>query len=44
MDDGDIFCHPLLVPSYLHELDDANDKVGAERNPHKTEVIFYVTT
>ena len=31
MDDGDILCHLVLVP-YLHEID-ANDKVGAERNP-----------
>ena len=35
-------CHPILVPSYLHELDDANAKVGAERNPQKTEVTHYV--
>ena len=27
------FCHSILVPSYLHEFDDANDKVGAERRP-----------
>ena len=40
-DDGDILCHPILVPSYLRDFDDANDKVGAERNPQKTEVIYY---
>ena len=39
MSDGDIVCHPILVPSYLQELDDANAKVGAERNPQKTEAI-----
>ena len=39
MDDGDILCHPILVPSYLQEFDVANAKVGAERNPQKTEVI-----
>ena len=37
MDDGDIMCHPILVPSYLQEFNDA-----AERNPEKTEVICYV--
>ena len=41
-DDGDILCHPILVSSYLHAFDDANDKVGAERTPQKTEVIYYV--
>ena len=35
-------CHPVMVPSYLHEFDDANDKVGAECNPQSTEVIYYV--
>ena len=39
MSDGDIVCHPILVLSYLQELDDANAKVGAERNPQKTEAI-----
>ena len=33
MDDGDIMCHPILVPSFLQEFDVANAKVGAERNP-----------
>ena len=33
MDDGDILCHPVLVPSHLQEFDVANAKVGAERNP-----------
>ena len=41
IDDGDILCHPILVPSYLQEFDDANDKVGAERNPHKTDVVYH---
>ena len=30
MDDSDIMCYLVLVPSYLHEVDDANTKVGAE--------------
>ena len=42
MDDGDIMCHPVLVSSNLHEIDDANAKVGAAQNPQKTEVIYYV--
>ena len=42
MDDGDIMCHPILVPSYLQEFDDANAKVGAEQNPQQTEVIYNV--
>ena len=42
MDDGDIMCHPILVPSFLREFDLANAKVGAERNPQKTEVVHYV--
>ena len=42
MDDGDIMCHPVLVPSYLHEFDDAKAKVGAERTPQKTEVVHSV--
>ena len=42
VDDGDILCHPILVPSYLQEIDDAHDKIAAERNPQKAEVIFYV--
>ena len=37
MDDGDIMCHPILVPSCLHEFDDADAKVGAERTAQKTE-------
>ena len=32
MDDGDIMCHPILVPSFLQDFDVANAKVGAERN------------
>ena len=42
MDDGDIMCHSVLVSSNLHEIDDANAKVGAAQNPQKTEVIYYV--
>ena len=42
MDDGDIMCHRILVPSFLQEFDVANARVGAERNPQKTEVINYV--
>ena len=42
MDDGDILCHPSLVPSYLREFDETNVKVRAERNPQKTEVIYFV--
>ena len=41
MDDGDIMCHPILVPSFLQEFDVAIARVGAERNPVKTEVIYY---
>ena len=42
MDDGDILCHPILVQSNLHEFDNANGQIGAERNPQKTEAILYV--
>ena len=42
VDDGGILCHPILVPSYLQQFDVANAKVGAERKPLKTEVIYYV--
>ena len=42
MDDGDIMCHPILVPSFLQEFDVANANVGAEQNHKKTEVIYYV--
>ena len=35
VDDGDIVCHPILVPSYLQEFDVANAKVRAEGNPRK---------
>ena len=38
MDDGDIMCHPILVLPF----DVANARVGAERNPLKTEVIYHV--
>ena len=42
VDDGDIMCHPILVPPYLQEFDDANAKDGAERTPQKTEVMYCV--
>ena len=42
MDDGDIMCHPILVLPFLQDFDVANAKVGAERNPLKTEVIYCV--
>ena len=42
MEDGDIMCLPILVPTCLQEVYDTNAKVGAEPNPQKTEVIFYV--
>ena len=42
MDDGDIVCHPILVLLFLLDLDVANARVGAERNPLKTEVIYNV--
>ena len=42
MDDGDILCHPILVPSYQEEFDIANAKVGPEWNPKKAEVIYDV--
>ena len=32
MDDGDIMCHPILVPSYLQEFDVGNASVGVDRN------------
>ena len=40
MDDGDIMCHPILVLSFLQDFEVANARVGAERNPLKTEVIY----
>ena len=42
MDDGVIMCHPILVPPFLQDLDVANARVGAERHPLKTEVIYHV--
>ena len=39
MDDGDIMCHKILVPSFPQKFDVANAKVGAGRDPQKTEVI-----
>ena len=41
-DDGDIMCHPILVLPFLQDFDVANARVGAERTPLKTEVIFNV--
>ena len=41
-DDGGIMCHPILVPPFLQEFGVANAKVGAERNPQKTQVIYHV--
>ena len=41
MDDGDIMCHPILVP-FVQDFEVANARVGAERNPLKTEVTYYV--
>ena len=40
MEYGAILCHPSSVPSNLQESDVANAKVGAERTPQKTEVIY----
>ena len=34
-------CHPVLVLPFLQVFDVANARVGAERNPLKTEVIYY---
>ena len=42
VDEGDIMCHPILVPSCLQEFDVASAMVGAERNPRKTDVIYHV--
>ena len=42
MDDGDIMCHPILVPPYLQEFGVFSVNVGAERHPQKTEVIYHV--
>ena len=42
MDDGDIMCHPILVLPFLQDIDVANARVGAERNPLNTEVVCYV--
>ena len=42
MDDGDIMCHPIWVPSVLQDFDVANARAGAERSPMKTEVTYYV--
>ena len=44
MDDGNIKCHPILLLPFLQDFDFdvANARVGAERNPLKTEVIYHV--
>ena len=42
MDDGDIMCHPILVPSFLHEFDVANATVGGGAKPTENEVIYHV--
>ena len=42
VDDGDILCHLILVPFCVQDFDDANDNIGAERNPQKTEIIYHV--
>ena len=42
MDDGDLMCRPIAVLPFLQELDVANARVGGERNPLKTEVIYCV--
>ena len=44
VDDGDIMCHPILVPSHLHEFDDANAKVGAEREGQRKVKLFTAET
>ena len=41
LDDGDVLCHPRLVPEYLRHFDEANPQVGGDRNRVKTEVIYY---
>ena len=35
-------CHRILVLPFLQDVDVANARVGAERNPLKTEVIYCV--
>ena len=42
LDDGDFFCHPLLVLPYQRAFDTAEAQIGAERNPQRTKVINYV--
>ena len=37
-DGGDIVCHPIPVLPFLQDSDVANARVGAERNPLKTDV------
>ena len=44
MDDGDIMCRPILVLlPFLEDFDAANARVGAERNPLRTGVIYCVS-
>ena len=42
IDDGDTPRHPTLVLSYQQAFDTADTKIGAEREPQKTEIICYV--
>ena len=42
LDDRDILCHPLLFLPFLQAFDAATGNMGAERNPQKTDVIYYV--
>ena len=42
MDDDDIMRHPVLMLPFLQDFDVANGRVGAKRNPLKTEVIYNV--
>ena len=36
VDDGDILCHPILMPTFLQEFDVANAKVGAEPTENRS--------
>ena len=40
MDDGDIMCHPTLVLPFLQDFEVDNARVGEERTPLKTRVIY----
>ena len=41
-DDGDIVCHPTLVPPCLQEFYAANEKIGAERIQKTEFVLLFV--